>query len=133
PVTNATVLHAIYDGYGSFLAKWRHPQFVFFLEVDSDRIDVNVHPMKREVRFVDQELVHEMVRQAVGEALGGSHQERQMDRLLQGTSGYQDRSASSIALTGWPGWSGGLAGRTGEQTRGRAHQGPGTQGAEETR
>jgi len=99
PVKNATVLHAIYDGYGSYLTKGRHPQFVFFLEVDSDRIDVNVHPMKREVRFVDQELVHHMVRQAVGEALSGSHQERQMDR-----------SASSIALTGWPGWSAGSAG-----------------------
>ncbi len=99
PVKNATVLHAIYDGYGSFLAKGRHPQFVFFLEVDSDRIDVNVHPMKREVRFVDQELVHQLVRQAVGEALSGSHQERQMDQ-----------SASSIALTGWPGWSTGSAG-----------------------
>jgi DNA mismatch repair protein MutL len=99
PVKNATVLHAIYDGYGSYLTKGRHPQFVFFLEVDSDRIDVNVHPMKREVRFVDQELVHHMVRQAVGEALSGSHQERQMDR-----------SASSIALTGWPGWSTGSAG-----------------------
>ena len=99
PVKNATVLHAIYDGYGSYLTKGRHPQFVLLLEVDSDRIDVNVHPMKREVRFVDQELVHHMVRQAVGEALSGSHQERQMDR-----------SASSIALTGWPGWSTGSAG-----------------------
>jgi len=132
PVKNATVLHAIYDGYGSFLAKGRHPQFVFFLEVDSDRIDVNVHPMKREVRFVDQELVHEMVRQAVGEALGGSHQERQMDRLLQGTSGFQDRSASSIALTGWPGWSSGLAGRNSEPTMGRTHHGPVTHEAQQT-
>jgi len=103
PVKNATVLHAIYDGYGSYLTKGRHPQFVLFLEVDSDRIDVNVHPMKREVRFVDQELVHHMVRQAVGEALGGSHQERQMDR-----------SASGIALTGWPGWSAGSAGSNSE-------------------
>jgi len=99
PVKNATVLHAIYDGYGSYLTKGRHPQFVLLLEVDSDRIDVNVHPMKREVRFVDQELVHHMVRQAVGEALSGSHQERQMDR-----------SASSVALTGWSGWSTGSAG-----------------------
>lgn len=122
PVKNATVLHAIHDGYGSFLAKGRHPQFVFFLEVDSDRIDVNVHPMKREVRFVDQELVHQMVRQAVGEALGGSHEERQMDRLLHGSSGFQDRSATSIALTGCPGWSTGLAGGNSETTMRRPHE-----------
>ena len=131
PVKNATVLHAIYDGYGSFLAKGRHPQFVFFLEVDSDRIDVNVHPMKREVRFVDQELVHQMVRQAVGEALGGSHQERQMNRLLDGSSGFQDQSASSIGLTGWPGWPTRLAGGNSETTTGRPH-GPGTYAAQQT-
>ena len=103
PVKNATVQHAIYDGYGSYLTKGRHPQFVFFLDVDPDRIDVNVHPMKREVRFVDQELVHRMVRQAVGEALSDSHQERQMDR-----------SAPGIAVTGWPGWSAGSAGSDSE-------------------
>ncbi len=72
PVRNATVFHAIADGYASFLAKGRYPVFVLFLDVDASRVDVNVHPTKREIRFVDQETVHHAVRQAVREALGAA-------------------------------------------------------------
>ena len=70
PVRNATVFHGVTDGYGSFLAKGLHPVFVLFLDVESSRVDVNVHPAKREVRFVDADVVHQVVRQAVREALG---------------------------------------------------------------
>ncbi|WP_447974058.1 DNA mismatch repair endonuclease MutL [Nitrospira sp. Kam-Ns4a] len=69
-VRNPTVLHAVYDGYGTSLAKGRHPAFVLLLEVEPDRVDVNVHPAKREVRFAEQERLHHLVRQAVREALG---------------------------------------------------------------
>jgi DNA mismatch repair protein MutL len=41
-----------------------------FLELPPDRIDVNVHPTKAEVRFKEQSLVHEVVRRAVADALG---------------------------------------------------------------
>ncbi|HJR75840.1 MAG TPA: DNA mismatch repair endonuclease MutL [Nitrospiraceae bacterium] len=70
PVRNPTVLHALSDGYSAFLAKGRHPVFVLFMDMDSRRVDVNVHPMKREVRFVDAETVHRAVRSAVRDALG---------------------------------------------------------------
>jgi DNA mismatch repair protein MutL len=71
PIKNPTVMHALSDGYSAFLAKGHHPVFVLFMDVDSRRVDVNVHPMKREVRFVDAEAVHRVVRSAVRETLGG--------------------------------------------------------------
>ena len=71
PVRNAAVAHAVGEGYGSFLAKGSQPRFVLFLEVDPDRLDVNVHPTKREVRFSDNELIHQLVRRAVRQALSG--------------------------------------------------------------
>jgi len=70
-IRNAAVAHAVSDGYGTFLAKGRHPRYVLFLDVDPERVDVNVHPAKREVRFADQDLIHQTVRQAVRETLGG--------------------------------------------------------------
>ncbi len=72
PVRNATVFHAVMEGYGSFLPKGAHPTFVLFLESDPDRLDVNVHPTKKEVRFAETEALHQLVRQSVRHSLGGS-------------------------------------------------------------
>lgn len=70
PVRHTAVLHAVAEGYGPFLSKGHHPLFVLFLDVDPDRVDVNVHPTKREVRFSDNETIHQLVRRAVRHALG---------------------------------------------------------------
>ncbi len=71
PVRNVAVSHAVGEGYGSFLAKGHQPRFVLFLEIDPDRLDVNVHPAKREVRFSDNETIHQLVRRAIRHALSG--------------------------------------------------------------
>ena len=72
PVKNATVSHAIYEGYGVSLPKGHHPLFVLFVEVDPARVDVNVHPTKREVRFADSDLVHRAVQRAIQSAVGST-------------------------------------------------------------
>src|SRR5438445_525517 len=61
-VKNAAIVHALYEGYGTYLARGHQPRFVLSLWVDPRQVDVNVHPTKREVRFSDQEQVHEWVR-----------------------------------------------------------------------
>lgn len=75
PIRNATVFHAVMDGYGSFLPKGAHPTFVLFLDIEPNRLDVNVHPAKKEVRFAETEILHELVRQSVRHALSGSERE----------------------------------------------------------
>ncbi|MBP7776864.1 MAG: DNA mismatch repair endonuclease MutL [Acidobacteria bacterium] len=69
-VKDKTIAHAVIDAYQSASIKERSPEIHLFLEVPLDRIDVNVHPTKAEVRFADQSLVHEIVRRGVAEALG---------------------------------------------------------------
>jgi DNA mismatch repair protein MutL len=64
-VKNATIVHALYEGYGTTLARGHQPRFVLSLWVDPQQVDVNVHPTKREVRFADQEQVHEWVRSRI--------------------------------------------------------------------
>lgn len=83
-IKNATVAHAVYDGYGSFLAKGRHPVYVLFLEVGPQRVDVNVHPAKREVRFADQDSIHQTVRQAIRDAVGGGQPAGHLAVLMPG-------------------------------------------------
>ena len=71
PVRNAAVSHAITDGYGSYLTKGCHPTYVIFLDIDPERIDVNVHPAKREIRFADQDSIHRFVQQSVRHLFSG--------------------------------------------------------------
>jgi DNA mismatch repair protein MutL len=79
PIRNATVFHAVMDGYGSFLPKGHHPTYVLFLDLDPDRLDVNVHPTKKEVRFAETEVLHQLVRQSVRHALDGSERKVVLD------------------------------------------------------
>ena len=39
--------------------KERSPEVHLFVQIAPDRVDVNVHPTKAEVRFLEQSLVHE--------------------------------------------------------------------------
>jgi DNA mismatch repair protein MutL len=99
-VRNAAVSHAVYDAYGAYLAKGQHPQFVLFLDVDSERVDVNVHPTKREVRFADQDLVFQAVRQAVRAAIGAEAGAAQAPR---GFGVPAPRFGSPVHTVGGPG------------------------------
>jgi DNA mismatch repair protein MutL len=74
PVRSPLLMHAVTDAYGRFIAKGRYPSFVVFLDVDGSRVDVNVHPTKREVRFLDQDQIHRFVQQAVRDVLSGGCQ-----------------------------------------------------------
>ena len=69
-VRDKTIAHAIAEAYSRATIKVRRPEAHLFLEMPPERVDVNVHPAKTEVRFLEQSLVHEVVRRALGEALG---------------------------------------------------------------
>jgi DNA mismatch repair protein MutL len=69
-VKDKTIAHAFFDAYSVASNKERSPEVHLFLEIPPERIDVNVHPTKAEVRFKEQSLVHEVVRRAVADALG---------------------------------------------------------------
>ena len=69
-VKDRTIAHAIMDSYSVATNKERSPEVHLFLEVPPDRVDVNVHPTKAEVRFREQSMIHEVVRRALGDALG---------------------------------------------------------------
>jgi DNA mismatch repair protein MutL len=69
-VKDRTIAHAISEAYSVATIKERSPEVHLFLRIAPDRVDVNVHPTKAEVRFLDQSLVHEVLRRALGDALG---------------------------------------------------------------
>ncbi len=69
-VRDRTIAHAISEAYSVATIKERSPEVHLFIRIAPDRVDVNVHPTKAEVRFLEQSLVHEVLRRALAEALG---------------------------------------------------------------
>ena len=69
PIVSRLVNHAVMAAYGHTLPREQSPFFVLFLECDPRRVDVNVHPAKREVRFDDEQGLHALVQRAVEHAL----------------------------------------------------------------
>jgi DNA mismatch repair protein MutL len=69
-VKDRTIAHAIAEAYSVATIKERSPEVHLFIGIAPDRVDVNVHPTKAEVRFLEQSLVHEVLKRALGEALG---------------------------------------------------------------
>src|SRR5579872_7476845 len=63
--------------YESLLASGRYPFGVLSLRVPSDEVDVNVHPAKLEVRFLNNAGVFELIRSAVQRTLRGQSQQAQ--------------------------------------------------------
>ena len=69
-VRDKTIAHAIQAAYAVATVKERSPEVHLFIEMPPERVDVNVHPTKAEVRFLEQGLVHEVLRRALTDALG---------------------------------------------------------------
>ncbi|TFH23702.1 MAG: DNA mismatch repair endonuclease MutL, partial [Myxococcales bacterium] len=71
-VHDRALFRALMEAYRTYLVRNRYPAAVLFLEVAPDRVDVNVHPAKAEVRFDDAELVQRFVIESVRDLLRGS-------------------------------------------------------------
>ncbi len=62
--------HAIKSAYEEILPADQHPFYVLFLDIHADKIDVNVHPTKQEIKFEDERIIYNYLRVACRHALG---------------------------------------------------------------
>lgn len=69
PIDSKTIQQAIYKAYQNVRPKDRHPAFIVYLTLEPNEFDVNIHPQKREVRFVDENRVFGFILHAAGEVL----------------------------------------------------------------
>jgi DNA mismatch repair protein MutL len=69
PVRDRLLHGAVRGAYHDLIAHDRHPLLALFLEVPPERVDVNVHPMKTEVRFRDAAVVRGLIVGALKSAL----------------------------------------------------------------
>ncbi|GAB3530618.1 DNA mismatch repair endonuclease MutL [Pontibacter brevis] len=62
--------HAVMTAFEGLVPKENHPFYVLFIELDPEKIDINVHPTKTEIKFEDEKTVYAIVHAAVKKALG---------------------------------------------------------------
>src|SRR3989338_407928 len=90
-VRNEDVSKAVYDAYHSLLFVGKHPVFILNLKVDPQKIDVNIHPQKTEIKFEEKKMIFNAVFTAVKKSLQNHNLIPVMDieaeqQLIFGTS-----------------------------------------------
>lgn len=68
-IRDRIVTHAVRQAYQDVLYHGRHPAYLLFLELDPEKVDVNAHPTKHEVRFREARLVHDFLYRTLHKAL----------------------------------------------------------------
>ena len=69
PIKDQLINHAVYSAYDGLIPRDKQPIFFIFLKINPEKIDVNVHPTKREVRLDDKEMFYQFIKKHIKSAL----------------------------------------------------------------
>ncbi len=83
PVQDFNLTTALTKAYHTMLMVGRFPIAVIFLEIPADKVDVNVHPTKAEVRFQDRDIIFRLIGRAVRRALSANTPIPKFDALSE--------------------------------------------------
>ncbi len=66
------IFHAIRAAFRDKLQEGRYVAYILYLTINTESIDVNVHPTKHEVRFAEMRIVHDFLTHVITQALNSS-------------------------------------------------------------
>jgi DNA mismatch repair protein MutL len=69
PVSDRTMQYALIESYRHLLMNHQFPQAALWLTVDPKSVDVNVHPTKAQVKFLDNSSIFKFISHSVRDAL----------------------------------------------------------------
>ncbi|WP_143883078.1 DNA mismatch repair endonuclease MutL [Chryseobacterium binzhouense] len=93
---------AVQEAFEGLLLPGYIPTFFLFLELDPEKIDVNIHPQKTEVKFEDEHLIFALLRSTIKRSLGiyniapslDFERDPQLDEIMQKSFPSKSNSAS---------------------------------------
>ncbi|SUW00219.1 DNA mismatch repair endonuclease MutL [Brachyspira pilosicoli] len=65
PIENRVIAYAIKNAYSNSIPKERYPFFFLYINVDANKVDVNVHPSKKEVRIKNERDISGIIYNAI--------------------------------------------------------------------
>ncbi|MCR5451927.1 MAG: DNA mismatch repair endonuclease MutL [Lachnospiraceae bacterium] len=68
-VRSRILSNALEEGYEGFAMQHQFPAVILNISVEGERLDVNVHPTKQEIRFSDEKLLYDILKKAVHQRL----------------------------------------------------------------
>ena len=71
-VLNSTVASAIMGAYRDYLMKQQYPFYVLHIDMPTEIVDVNVHPNKTDVRFMDNQMIYGCIYSVISSVLDGT-------------------------------------------------------------
>lgn len=97
---------AVQEAFEGLLLPGYIPTFFLFLELDPEKIDVNIHPQKTEVKFEDEHLIFALIRSTIKRSLGiynvapslDFERDPQLDELMQKTFPSKGNSSGVIKM-----------------------------------
>ena len=64
------LIRAVQEAFEGLLQSNYSPSFFLYLELDPEKIDVNIHPQKTEIKFEDENLIFALIRSTIKKSLG---------------------------------------------------------------
>lgn len=95
-IRDRLIQHALTEAYRNILPPTVFPVVLLFLEMPTAEVDVNVHPSKVEVRFRQQTIVHDFVRDSIRAALMKA---RPIPQLVQEIHASPKASSPTLSVT----------------------------------
>ena len=68
-IRSAYINHAIINSYEGMIEEKNFPFYVLFISINTDLVDVNIHPTKTEIKFEDEKLIYNLVKSSVKKSL----------------------------------------------------------------
>jgi len=95
PIASRILQQALYRAYAERRSKDRHPVCVAHLDLPPDSFDVNVHPGKREIRFLAEREVFDLVSGLITSAL--LRRSPEIAKAAEGGTSYKGISSHAVA------------------------------------
>ncbi len=92
---------SVEEGYRAFLMQHKFPFVVLYFSIDSDKVDINVHPTKMDIRFTDSQEYYERISEAIRNRLSQWELIPDMDQKIANAKG-QETQKKSLPVTPEP-------------------------------